>query len=99
VSLGPVSPSEARRLLIAHFSAHPPAVSGELYIAPEWREDVDDYLPVWGSREFLVDGDASYGRWDNTVIFIDKRTREVRRDLYTSNLDKISAMSSVIVPE
>lgn len=94
-----VSPSEARQLLVAYFAEHPPAISGELYIDPEWHEDADDYLPTWGSREFFVDGDASYGRWDNSAIFIDKRTGEVRSDLHTPNFDKIRAMTPVVVPE
>ncbi|MFF4084852.1 hypothetical protein ACFYZN_36450 [Streptomyces sp. NPDC001777] len=56
-----LTPSEARNLLVAYFVEHPPAISGELYIAPEWYEDAVDYLPVWGAREFLVDGRAAFG--------------------------------------
>ncbi|WP_328907943.1 hypothetical protein OG230_35860 [Streptomyces sp. NBC_00234] len=92
-------PSEARNLLVAYFAEHPPAISGELYIAPEWYEDALDYLPLWGAREFLVDGREAFGRWDNLAIFIDKRTGEVRSDLRTLNFRKISAMTPVAVPE
>lgn len=92
-------PSEARNLLVAYFAEHPPAISGELYIAPEWYEDAVDYLPVWGAREFLIDGREAFGRWDNLAIFIDKRTGEVRSDLRTLHSRKISAMTPVAVPE
>ena len=84
---------------MAYFAEHPPAISGELYIAPEWYEDAVDYLPVWGAREFLIDGREAFGRWDNLAIFIDKRTGEVRSDLRTLHSRKISAMTPVAVPE
>lgn len=34
-----VTIQEARRLLERHFAQHPPAISGDLHIAPEWYED------------------------------------------------------------
>ncbi|MGW8884609.1 hypothetical protein [Streptomyces sp. NPDC055749] len=92
-----ISPSEARKLLVAYFAEHPPAISGELYIAPEWYEDAVDYLPVWGAREFHIEGREAFGRWDNLAIFIDKRTGEVRSDWYTPNFRKIRAMTPIAV--
>ncbi|MFH8616121.1 hypothetical protein ACH4E8_13750 [Streptomyces sp. NPDC017979] len=94
-----LTPDEARNLLVTYFAEHPPPIAGELHIAPEWYEDATDYLPAWGAREFFVDGQAAYGRVDNTAIFIDKRTGAVRADLFTPNFDKIRAMTPVIVPE
>jgi len=51
-----VTIQEARQILERHFAEHPPAISGDLYIATEWYEDEQDFLPVWGSRQFLIDG-------------------------------------------
>ncbi|MEU5979108.1 hypothetical protein [Streptomyces sp. NPDC047315] len=93
-----LTPSEARNLLVAYFAEHPPPIAGELYIAPEWYEDAVDYLPSWGAREFFLDGQAAYGRVDNTAIFIDKSTGAVRADLFTPNFGKIEAMTPVTVP-
>jgi hypothetical protein len=90
-----VTIQEARLLLEQYFAAHPPAIVGELYIAPDWREDDEDYLPSWGSREFLVEGREAFARWDNLAIFIDKRTGEVRKELFTPNFDKIANMTVV----
>ncbi|WP_445402543.1 hypothetical protein ACSMX9_13345 [Streptomyces sp. LE64] len=94
-----LTPREARARLLAHFAEHPPPLSGELYIAPEWYEDAADYLPVWGAREFHVDGLAAYGRTDNIALFVDKHTGEVRRDWFTPNFDKVRAMTPVHVGE
>lgn len=84
---------EARRALEQYFAEHPPIVSGDLYIGDEWYEDDQDYLPVWGSRQFFVDGLAAYARWDNLALFIDKRTGAVRQDWHTPNYAKISKMT------
>ncbi|MEU9605671.1 hypothetical protein [Streptomyces sp. NPDC048057] len=92
-----LTPGQAKNLLVAYFAEHPPPIAGALHIAPEWYEDATDYLPAWGAREFFVDGQAAYGRVDNTAIFIDKRTGTVRADLFTPNFDKIRAMTPVIV--
>ncbi|MEV1131386.1 hypothetical protein [Agromyces sp. NPDC049794] len=89
---------DARRALERHFAEHPPAIAGELYIS-EWYEDDSDYLPVWGAREFLVEGQEAFGRWDNLVIFIDKQTGAVREDVHTLNLEKIREMTPVAVPD
>jgi hypothetical protein len=89
---------EARRLLERHFEEHPPAISGDLYIAPEWYEDEQDYLPVWGSRQFYIEGREAFGRWDNLVIFIDKRTGEVREEIHTLNLEKVRKMKPISAP-
>ena len=86
---------EARQLLEAYFSEHPPAITGDLYIAPEWYEDAQDYLPVWGSRQFYIDGDTSFARWDNLAVFVDRRTGAVRVELHTLNFAKISRMTPV----
>ncbi|WP_350349142.1 hypothetical protein ABIQ69_04175 [Agromyces sp. G08B096] len=86
---------EARRALERHFAEHPPAVSGDLYIGDGWYEDEQDYLPEWGSRQFLVDGNPSFGRLDNLAIFIDKHTGAVREDYVTPNLKKIRGMRPV----
>ncbi|MEK8142093.1 hypothetical protein NKH18_04165 [Streptomyces sp. M10(2022)] len=57
-----------------------------------------DYLPVWGAREFLIDGREAFARWDNLAIFIDKRTGEVRADHRTLNFRKIREMTPIAVP-
>ena len=93
-----VTIQEARSLLEQFFASHPPAVSGELYIAPEWYEDASDYLPVWGAREFLVDGQEAFARWDNRVIFIDKQTGEVHEGLRNLLVTKVNAMTQVAAP-
>ncbi|RXZ69937.1 hypothetical protein [Agromyces albus] len=93
-----VTLEEARSALERHFAEHPPAIAGELYIA-EWYEDDSDYLPVWGAREFLVEGREAFGRWDNMVIFIDKQSGEIREDVHTLNLEKIEEMRPVAVSE
>ena len=90
---------EARRALELYFVEHPPAISGDLYIADEWFEDELDYLPVWGSRQFSVDGVEASARWDNLAIFIDKRTGRLREEFHTPNFAKISRMTPVVVAE
>lgn len=85
-------------MLERHFIERPPALSGDLYISPEWYEDEQDYLPVWGSRQFLVDGVEAFARWDNLVIFIDKRTGEIREEFCTPNFAKIREMKPVTAP-
>ena len=89
---------EARRLLERYFVEHPPAISGELYIAPEWYEDASDFLPVWGAREFLVDGREAFARWDNRVIFIDKQTGAVHEGWRNLHAKKVNAMTQVAAP-
>lgn len=90
---------EARQALQQFFVEHPPAISGDLYIADEWFEDEQDYLPVWGSRQFYVDGVEAFARWDNLAIFIDKRMGAVREEFHTPNFAKISSMTPVVVTE
>ena len=87
---------EARRLLDRHFATHPPAISGDLYIAREWREDDHAYLQVWGSRQFLVEGREAFARWDDLVIFIDKQTGEVteeHRPLHSARIRKMTPVA------
>ncbi|MFB6610027.1 hypothetical protein ACFCVO_06905 [Agromyces sp. NPDC056379] len=91
--------NEARQALAQYFVEHPPAISGDLFIADEWFEDEQDYLPVWGSRQFHLDGVEAFARWDNLAIFIDKRTGEVRQEFRTPNIVKISSMTPVVVTE
>ncbi|WP_136708457.1 hypothetical protein [Agromyces sp. H66] len=90
---------EARAALERHFAEHPPLLTGELYISPEWHEDATDYLPTWGAREFLVEGRDAFSRWDNLVIFVDKETGEVREDTYTLHVRKIAQMTPVVASE
>ena len=90
---------EARQALEQYFVEHPPAISGDLYISDEWFEDELDYLPVWGSRQFYVDGVEAFARWDNLAIFIDKRTGAVRQEFHTPNFAKISRMTPVAATE
>lgn len=93
-----VTIQEARQLLEQHFVEHPPAISGDLYIAPEWFEDEQDFLPVWGSRQFFLEGVEAFARWDNLVIFIDKRTGDIREEFHTPNFQKISEMKPIPAP-
>lgn len=90
---------DARRVLEAHFREHPPAISGTLYIAPEGFEDDTHYMPVWGAREYLVDKQEPFARWDNRVLFVDKQTGEISEQLHTLALDKVRAMRPVRVEE
>ena len=89
---------QARTVLEQFFAAHPPAVAGELYIAPEWYEDAADYLPVWGAREFLVEGRQAFARWDNRVLFINKETGEVHEGLRNLHAKKVRAMTPIAAP-
>jgi hypothetical protein len=93
-----VTIQQARQILERHFAEHPPAISGDLYIAPEWYEDEQDFLPVWGSRQFLLEGREAFARWDNLVIFIDKRSGDVRKDLRNLNSKKVREMTPISVP-
>lgn len=93
-----VTIQDARRLLEQYFAEHPPALSGELYIAPEWFEDEHDYLPVWGAKEFLVDSLEPSARYDNLAIFVDKATGAVRQEYHTPNFEKIRRMSPIDAP-
>jgi hypothetical protein len=90
-----VTIQEARQVLERHFVEHPPAISGDLYIAPEWYEDEQDFLPVWGSRQFFLDGVEAFARWDNLVIFIGKRSGDVREEFYTPNFERIREMTPI----
>jgi hypothetical protein len=93
-----VTIQEARQILEHHFVEHPPGISGDLYIAPGWFEDEQDFLAVWGSRQFFLDGVEAFARWDNLAIFIDKRSGDVRQEFFTPNFEKISAMTPISVP-
>jgi hypothetical protein len=90
---------DARRVIEEHLRAHPPGISGTLYVSPEGFEDETHYLPVWGAREFLVDGQDAYGRWDSRVLFVDKQSGEVTEDIQTLAFDKIDAMTPVRASE
>lgn len=90
---------DARRVIENHLRAHPPGISGTLYVSPEGFEDDTHYLPVWGAREFLVDGQDAYGRWDSRVLFVDKQTGEVTEDVQPLAFRKIKAMAPVRASE
>ena len=94
-----VTPEEARQLLVEHFAKYPPPISGDLYILSEWYEDDQDYLACWGSRRFLLEGRGEYAYMGNSAHFIDKRTGEIRTDLYNLSLRKIRKMTPVDVGE
>ncbi|MRG61339.1 hypothetical protein GE115_15895 [Agromyces sp. CFH 90414] len=85
---------EARSALERHFAERPPAIAGTLHISG-WYEDADNYLPVWGAREFLVDGHDEFQRWDNLAIFIDKASGAVREEPFLPNRLKVRAMTPV----
>ena len=85
---------EARAAFDRYAAREPLLVEGTLYVK-EWYEDDSDFLPVWGAREFYVDNDHSYARWDLRVVFIDKRTGEVRVELMPDHLAKTGAMTRV----
>ncbi|WP_461104523.1 hypothetical protein [Tessaracoccus terricola] len=50
-------------------------------------------MPVWGSREFLVEGREAFARWDNLAYFVDKQTGEVRAEVFSASFDKIGDMT------
>ncbi|MGI9821831.1 hypothetical protein [Agromyces sp. Marseille-Q5079] len=85
---------DARAAFARYLAVHPLPVVGTFHI-DGWYEDDDDFLPVWGSREFSVDHRREFGRMDSLVVFIDKRTGEVRRDLRFGHVEKLRAMTPV----
>ncbi|WP_157428808.1 hypothetical protein [Agromyces salentinus] len=85
---------EARAAFDGYVREHPLPMRGTLHL-DGWYEDDDDYLPVWGAREFYVDGDPTYGRMDNFVLFIDKRSGTVREERQLESLRKIHDMTPV----
>ena len=89
--------SSPRALVENWLTEHPPAIAGALAIGPGWYEDDVSYLPVWGAREFLTEGRAGFARRDDVVLFLDKRTGEVRVDTHTANVERIAAMAPVTV--
>lgn len=70
-------------------------MSGTLYVAPEGFEDATHYMPVYGSREFFIDGLEGGARLDGQVLFINKKSGEITRDLHIAALQKIDAMTPV----
>ena len=89
-----VTIGEARAVFDAYVLEHPLPMRGAFHL-DGWYEDGDDYLPVWGAREFLVDGHDEFARWDDLAIFIDKASGAVREEQFLPNRLKIRAMSPV----
>lgn len=86
------TPEEAQSILRTHFGMHPPRLTGTLHFTGEWAEDDDDYLLVWGAREFIVEGRDSFARWDNLAYFVSKQTGEVWSGPFNANFRKIKKM-------
>lgn len=87
-----LTPDEAEQRLREYFRDNPPALRGTLYFPGGWSEDDKDYVIGWGAREFEVEGREGFGRWDNLVYFVDKRTGEVRKENFTPNARRIHDM-------
>ncbi|UOE42646.1 hypothetical protein [Agromyces larvae] len=85
---------EARSAFEQYVREHPLPLQGTLHV-DGWFEDADDFLPVWGAREFYVDGDPTYTRMDNLVVLIDKRSGAVRREDRFASFDKVKKMTRV----
>jgi len=68
---------------------------GTLYVSPDGFADEDDYLVVWGPREYIVDDNPYFILLNNTATFVDRQTGEVRDVPYALHLDKIDAMAPV----
>jgi hypothetical protein len=84
--------AEARGAVLRVRRADWRATGGTLYVSPEGFADADDYLVVWGAREFLVDGDLDYLLVDNTVTFVSRTTGKVRDDVMVLSFDKVDGM-------
>ncbi|MFE6766443.1 hypothetical protein [Streptomyces sp. NPDC057689] len=91
-----LSVNEAQQAFQQFAARRPLLLDGTLYV-DEWYEDASDYLPVWGAREFYVDGDHSYARWDQRVVFIDKASGAVRVEYLPDHVVKVGAMTPVAV--
>lgn len=88
---------EARVAFEQHVLEHPLPLRGTLHL-DGWFEDADDFLPVWGAWEFYHGGDPTYGRADDVVVLVDKRSGAVRRESQLQSLRKIHGMTPVVVP-
>ena len=71
------------------------ATVGTPFVSSEGYADAADYLIVWGCREYLVGGDATYALLSNTVTFVSRSSGVIRDEQMTENLDKIDAMRPV----
>ena len=85
---------DASAAFTQYLAVHPLPVVGTFHV-DGWYEDDDDFFPVWGAREFYVDHKREFGRMDSLVVFIDKRTGEVRRDHRFGHVEKLRAMTPV----
>jgi hypothetical protein len=71
------------------------ATWGTPHVLNKGYQDDDDYLIVWGTREYLVDGDLHSLLFNNTSIFVSRRTGEIREETTTEMFDKIDKMTRV----
>jgi hypothetical protein len=69
---------------------------GTLHVSTNGLEDDDDFLVVWGAREWLVEGNPSYELLNNTATLVSKETGEVRDVPATSIFDKVDGMTPVV---
>lgn len=59
---------------------------GTLHVPRKGYEDADGYLMTVGAREWLVDGDPHFQRWDAPLTFVDKHTGAITYgDMLTDN--------------
>lgn len=68
---------------------------GTPFVSSEGYADAADYLVVWGCREYLVGGDATYALVSNSATFVSRSSGVIRDEQTTENLDKIDAMRPV----
>ena len=68
---------------------------GTPFVSSEGYADAFDYLVVWGCREYLVGGDATYALVSNSATFVSRSSGVIRDEQTTENLDKIDAMRPV----
>lgn len=80
-----------------HLAATWRATPGTPCVLDEGYEDEEDFLVVWGTREYLVDGDLDYLLLSDTSILVSRETGTVRTESTTSILEKVDRMTPVRV--
>lgn len=84
---------EDARRIVADSRAHDwPASHGTFMVADYGFEDSQSWLPTWGAKEWLVDGDPEFMLMDQPVLLVDKQTGELTDLTWRDGLDRIDKM-------
>jgi len=70
---------------------------GEPAVSPNGFEDGEDFLVVWGAREYIVDGDNNFILLNGTVTFVNRETGLIRDELMVEQFAKVDGMTPVSV--